>query len=280
MPKQTKKKKAAPKAKQALAGTFLSKVSSKVQSRAMSGVIYGPPGVGKTSLAAHFPNPLFLIDAHEQGIHDLKNAGLLDADIPVLPDATSWEDLLEMLVELSNMDHDFDTLVIDSLTGMERLCYQHVCENEFNGDWSSKGFHSYMQGYEITRRRYWPTFLEHLDLVRGNDVNVLLLAHSEVRSHNDPEREAYDRYEPSLHRKQWDCTHRWAEFVLFANFHIDLEQIGTKKKARGGQDRYLHTENSAAYIAKNRLGLPTIIEMGTSGKEAFELLNAELPNPL
>jgi len=277
MPKQVKKKAAHTKAS---GGTYLSQISSAVEERAMAGVLYGPPGVGKTTWGAQWPGALFLIDAQEQGIHDLKAARLLDKSLPVLPEADDWEGLLAMLTELASSDHEYDTLVIDSLTGMERLCYRHVCETEFNNDWSPKGFFSYMQGFEVSSRRYWPTFLEHLDMVRANNVNVLLLAHSEIRRHDDPEREGYDRYEPSVHRKIWSSTHRWAEFVLFANFHVDLEGKGTKKKAKGGHDRFLHTENSAAYIAKNRLGLPAVISMGNSGAEAFKLFNNELPNPL
>ena len=59
--------------------------------------LYGPPGLGKTSVGCAFPAPLFLIDKQEDGINTLKNAGLVSQDIPVMPVAETWTELLEQL---------------------------------------------------------------------------------------------------------------------------------------------------------------------------------------
>ena len=61
-------------------------------------MIYGPSGVGKTSLAAAMPDVEFIHDERERGIHSLMEFGQVDSDnIRVRDPITSWEQLLEEL---------------------------------------------------------------------------------------------------------------------------------------------------------------------------------------
>jgi hypothetical protein len=57
--------------------------------------------------------------------------------------------------------------------------------------------------------------------------------------------------------------------VLFANFFVQIEQEGMRKKGKGGQLRYMYPVGCAAYEAKNRHGLLGDISMGSSGEEAY-----------
>jgi hypothetical protein len=235
-------------------------------------VVIGPPGVGKTSLGAAAPGAVFLIDNQEDGISTLKASRLVAANIPVLPPIGSWEDAQDALAALAEGDHNHRTLVIDTLGGFERLCHEFVCRTEFKGIWGEKGFSGYARGYEVSLPP-WREFLNRLDRLRSDrGMAIIALAHSLVRPFKNPEGEDYDRYIADMHHKTWSVTHKWADMVLFANYHVEVEKEGGRNKGKGGQLRFLNTEHHAAYDAKNRHGLPPAISMGDSGAEAWSNL--------
>lgn len=255
---------------------WLAEISVTATARPTAAVFYGPPGIGKTSLGAAVAGRVFLIDDQEDGINTLKGNGLVDSDIAVLPAASAWTDVLGMLEALRDGKHDHKAIVVDTLGGMERLCHIHVCDRDFKGDWGEKGFASYQKGFDVSLPE-WRLFLNALDALRNKQaMSVILLAHSLVRPFKNPTAEDYDRYIPDVHHKTWNLTHKWADMVIFLNYYVETAKEGGKHKGRGGQDRVMYTEYTAAFEAKNRHALPAEIEMGDSGKQSWTNLKAEL----
>lgn len=258
---------------------WLEEIKREAESKPTAMVIYGPPGIGKTSIAASAPSPVFLIDDQEDGINTLKSSKLIPGDVPVLPAAKTWEDVLGQLDALANGDHGFKYLCIDTLGGLERLCHEYVCNRDFNGDWGEKGFTSYAKGYEVSLPE-WRGMLNRLDRLRTDcSMGVIALAHSIVRPYKNPEGEDYDRFICDMHHKTWAVTHKWADMVLFANYYVEVDKGRSgreRAKGKGGQSRFFNTEHHAAFDAKNRHGLPAEIEMGDSGKEAWANLVSEI----
>lgn len=247
---------------------WLSEISTDVGNRPTAAVVYGPPGIGKTSIGAATPNPVFLIDDQEDGVSTLKASKLIAADLPVLPAVQTWEEVLEALTAL-DAEHGYKTLVIDTLGGLERLCHEFVCRTEFKGVWGEKGFSGYARGYEVSLP-HWREMLNKLDRLRQHrGIRILALAHSIVRPFKNPEGDDYDRYIADMHHKTWAVTHKWADMILFANYYVEIDDSGARTKGKGGQSRFFNTEYHAAYDAKNRHGLPPAIEMGASGTEAW-----------
>jgi len=243
----------------------------------MAAIAYGPPGVGKTSLGAAIPGCVFLIDDNEDGINTLKAGGLAKEGVPVMPPASAWQDVLGSLDALATGKHDHKCLVLDTLGGMERLCHEYICQTQFKGDWGEKGFSSYARGYEVALPE-WRLFLNALDKCRVRGMSILALTHSIVKPYKNPEGEDYDRFTPDMHHKTWGLTHRWADMVLFLNYYVETvkERGDHKAKGRGGQQRTMYTEYHAAYEAKNRSGLPTEIDMGNNGNDAWNNLRTAL----
>ncbi len=257
--------KAPPVAPPAPAKDWLAELQTDAKPRKVAMTAFGPPGIGKTEFGAALPNPVFLIDDKEDGVNTLKSSGLIDAGIPVFPAATNWTDALAMVAAV--VDSSYDSLVIDTIGGMERLCHHYVCNRDFKGKWA-EGFLAYAKGYE-TALPEWLELLNGLDRVRDAGKRVLLLAHSQVKPYKNPLGEDYDRFTPAVHPKTWNLTHRWSDVVLFLNYHIEVDESGTRAKGKGGQARNMHTEYCAAFEAKNRHRLPAVISMGNSGKEAW-----------
>lgn len=253
---------------------WLAEIQRDAKPKPTAMVAYGPPGIGKTSFGCAAPSPIFLIDSQEDGIGTLKASHLVAADIPVLPPCNSWEDVLEALTALAQGEHKFKTLVIDTLGGLERLLHEHVCREQYKGEWGEKGFTSYARGYEVSLPP-WRDFLNKLDRLRSDrNMSVIALAHSHVRPFKNPEGEDFDRYSVDMHAKTWAVTHKWSDMILFANYYIQAEKERgqSRAKGKGGQLRFFNTEHHAAYDAKNRHALPAEIPMGDSGAEAWNNL--------
>ncbi len=236
--------------------------------------LYSQEGWGKTSFAAQFPAPIFLMAAQETGLLTLIDNSLL-GPTPHLPPCNSWVDLKAMIRALIDQEHGYKTLVIDTLNGVERLCHEYVCEKDFNGDWGEKGFLGFHKGFEISLGE-WRDFLDLLDQLRlKRGVRPLLLIHSKVTTFKNPEGPDFDKYQPEMHAKTWALTHKWLDMVLFGQFQTMLldetmKKSGSKTKALNTElSRVLNCEHRASYDAKNRLGLPAQIELGNSPAEAF-----------
>ena len=113
-------------------------------------LIHGPEGIGKTSLAAKFPAPIFLQceDGCPSGLK-LATFGLL----------SSYDEVRDALAALGSEPHEFQTVVVDSLDKLEGLIWSAVCES--NG-WPSIEAPGYGKGY-VVADRWWRDFLAALD---------------------------------------------------------------------------------------------------------------------
>lgn len=253
----------------------LSAISTKGNKLPNRYLLHAREGWGKTSFAAQTPSPIFLEILGETGLETLIDAGRLP-ETPHFPEVKTWPELLGNLEALTNEEHGYKTLVIDTLNGVERLCHEHVCRRDFNNDWKDSGFTGYMRGYEVSLAD-WRELLVALDRLRDTKrMGIMALVHTKVKPFKNPIGADYDRFAPDMHDKTWSLSHKWADCVLFGNFEIVMTAVtenrktgASRGKAIGGKIRMMYTENDAAYDAKNRLGLPAEIEMGNSANEAW-----------
>lgn len=238
-------------------------------------ILHGVEGWGKSSLGAKFPKPVFIQSKGETGLETLIDARQLPAT-PHFDESHDWETIMAILDALTVDAHDYKTLVVDTLNGLERLCHEYVCARDFGNEWGDKGFASYQKGPEVSLGE-WRLLLSNLDRLRiDRKMTIVGLCHTKVQKFNNPEGADFDRYQPDVDKRTWSLTAKWADVVLFGNFESSVVAIKENKKSGeqkgkgvGGQQRMLYTERHAAYDAKNRLGLPTEIEMGASADEAW-----------
>jgi hypothetical protein len=207
-------------------------------------VIYGPGGVGKTTWAAKSPAPLLLPTEDGQGV----------LDIPALPRATSYTDHVHAaLMAVLNDEHNFRTLIVDSLDHLEPLIWADTCK--LGGKASIEDF-GYGKGY-VEALGFWRQFYGLLDAIRERrGMAVILIAHHEVKAYQDPSQEGYDRYQIKLHKGAAALAQEWADAVLFATYRVHAVEVGGKTKGMGTGERVLLTEERPSHVAKNRWGLP------------------------
>lgn len=234
---------------------------------------YGPPGVGKTSMWAHMDECGFIIDSKEEGIKYLYKTGQCPkpAWLRVVNEFDEADNsLMDTLAQIANKEHPIKNLVIDSMTGMQNICFAYHCAKYFNNDWTNEGFFSYMKGPKNAAATDWPRLLDAIDEVRRAGHNVAFIGHSQTKDVNNPGGADYAQFMPVVDKEIWAQTNRWAKAIFFHNYDITLEMKGKKAKASGGEDRQLYTTPQAAYVAKNLWGLEPIINLGGTPKEAFD----------
>lgn len=223
-------------------------ITRGVIQKAKKVVVYGPEGIGKSTFASRFPEPVF-IDTE---------GSTSSMDVARLPRPTSWEMLLQEVDYIKNNPHICGTLVIDTIDWAEQLCIEFICAKHQKDGIESFG---YGNGYVYTKEEFG-RFLNRLEDVIENSVNVVLTAHAQMRKFEQPdEMGAYDRYELKLGKKTSSQTaplvKEWSDMLLFANYKtysIAVDDKGKKHKAQGGK-RVMYTSHHPCWDAKNRYGL-------------------------
>jgi len=234
-------------------------------------IVNAVEGWGKTTLGAFAPDPAILMADGETGYVTLRGAGLVpDVDCTEIQD---WAALLALLDAWATNGCDYKTIVLDALAGFEKLCHTAVCQRDFNGDWTEKGFLSYHKGYDLSVND-WLLMLARLDRVRAKTgTTVLLLSHSTVKQFKNPLGPDYDKFVACCHDKTWNATAKWADAVLFGTFYQTVEVDKTKRaRGIGGNDRILYTTNRDAWTAKNRYAMPEVIDMPAKAEAMWSTL--------
>lgn len=228
------------------------KLTEGPQPRAQRLLIYGPEGIGKTTMASQMPNPVF-VDVEDGSGH------LYVRRMPVPP---SWDVLMDECRSIAESPEDCMTIVVDSADAAERLCWQKVCQRAKKDSIEAWG---YGKGYVVAAEEY-RKLLEVLDTCIAAGVNVVLIAHSQMRKFERPdEAGAYDRFEVKLNKHVAAMTKEWADAVLFLDYEtfVSVDEQG-KGKATGGK-RIIRTSHNVSWDAKNRWGLPDRLELNDGG---------------
>lgn len=216
----------------------------------------------------------------ETGLHALIDSGQIVADIPNI-EVPTWPNLIGLVDELRTSKHGRESLVLDVSNGFEKLANGFVCERDYAGDMTGKGFMNYQVGYRTVAMGEWKLLLMALDRLRiERKMWILLLAHTGVGNHKNPTGDDYNRWVPAFDGKPaWEQTFAWADCVLLADYEVHTtmkdNQPTTKAKASGGDVRFLRANWQAGFDAKNRYGIEDDIPMGSNGKEAWNnIVNA------
>lgn len=213
--------------------------------------IYGTHGIGKSTLASQFPNPIFI--STEDGIDSL--------DVTSFPRAKHINDVVDSIKTLLKEEHEFKTVVLDSVDWLiEPLIVEDVEKSH-----DAKEL-AYGKGQMLVAESF-REILQGLDaLRRKRDMNVVLLAHANVVKFESPMTEPYDRYQPKIPNRCNALLQEWVDVLGFAAFKVVIKKSEAgfnKEVARGVTtgERLFHLVENPAFVAKNRYSCPDNIEL-------------------
>jgi hypothetical protein len=214
--------------------------------------MYGPGGIGKTTLAAQLPGPVAFFDIDE-------SLGKLNIDAQTVQ-ASTWADLRAALQQ-DGWD-SVCSIIIDTATKAEEMAIAHTLENTLQDGKRSTSVegYGYGKGYGYVFDTFLP-LLGDLDRHCRAGRNVVLICHDCTSTVPNPAGEDWLRYEPRLQSPASGKAsirlrvREWADHVLFIGYDVDVSKDG---KGRGAGTRTLYTAELPHCMAKSRTCQDTI----------------------
>jgi len=199
-------------------------------------IVYGQPGVGKTSFAASAGAILL----------DCENGAGVVPNLTRTPYLHSWPQMRKWLAELAESAPDgLPAVAVDTIDWMVQRIVEHVVldlDDKSPSDITNTlgtAHGGYFKAREIVQNIVYRDLLPMLNAIAGQGVAIILLAHAANARMTTPEGFDLRLAAPDLIE--------WADAVLYA--------------ARDGEKRILKTEGSNVILAKNRYSLPAELSL-------------------
>jgi len=221
-------------------------------------LLYGPGGIGKTTLASQLPGAVAFFDLDE-------SLGRLGIDAPVIA-ANTWAELRTALQ--ADGWGGIKSIVIDTGTRAEELAVEHTLANTLQDGkraGSVEGY-GYGKGYGYVFDTFLP-LLADLDRHSRAGRNVVIICHDCTSTVPNPAGEDWLRYEPRLQSPNSGKAsirlrvREWADHVLFVGYDVS---VGKDGKGRGAGTRTMYTSELPHCMAKSRTTQDPIV-VGTDG---------------
>lgn len=229
--------------------SVLSTISKPKQS-ALIATIFGEAGMGKTSLAATFPKPIFI--RAEDGMQSIDESVRPDA-FPVL---NKVDELWEQLGALINEKHDYKTVVIDSVTRLERMFIDYIVDNDPKKPKSiNQALGGYGAGLSAVAGMH-QRVRKAAELLRQKGINTIFIGHADVETLELPDEDPYSKYSLRLGKRSIAPYVDDVDLVGYIKLEtFVMGEDGQRKKAMSDGTRILVTHAVAANVSKNRFGI-------------------------
>lgn len=214
-------------------------------------LVHGEPGVGKSTFAKSLEKSIFV---------GTENTDELDcARADKIESVAQFKDQLDWL---QKEKHDFKTLVVDAIDGIEQLMIQEIINSDSSAKKKSiNSVHGgYGAGYSILEKEMIDVreMMQKLRDTRG--MNICVISHTEKKTTVDPiVGDSYDEYKLALEKKTESVWVDWASAVLMMCNVV--EKKTDEKFAFGKGDKVIYTQRRPGILAKNRFDLPVEMAM-------------------
>ena len=217
--------------------TLLDNIITQAAPSAPKGIIYGSPGVGKTTFGATATDSL-IIDC-ENG------AGAIQCNRT--PYLSTWEEIFRWLMVIERDRHPYKVIAIDSVDWLLRRIEEHVsgCSGKIDST-LNRSHGGYGNGKQVMKNYVYQILLPILDRIVGRGIAVLLLAHAKRTEVTDVDGITVEKTTPEVPDGYLNVMVEWSDFVCLARMDAESK-------------RHLTTRETPRALAKNRYSMPEII---------------------
>lgn len=230
-------------------------IQKGAQRKARKVVLYGPPKLGKSTLAGATKDAL-MIPTEDRVAH-------INCDkTPVVTHYTQMQEVFNFLL---NDNHPYKRVIVDSIDWLEPLIWGYLCEKN---NWKSitddhNKETAFSKGLKYHAVRAWKDFLYNCDVLRESGMDVILISHAQTIKINPPDSDEYDKWVMKIDKSSLAVVEEWADIIAFYNKEIFVSKSGNALNAKGKavttNNRILHLSGeSAAMISGNSFGLPDV----------------------
>ena len=181
-------------------------------SRDLSGYItfiYGPPKVGKTTLATQMPGALLL--AFERGYNAIP--GIIAQDV------NTWGEMKQIFRELKKpeVQEVYKTIIVDTVDIAADLCQKYICnqlgiDNMGDGGWGTNSWSKYKKEFE--------------DVFRGLTMMgyaVVFISHSKTGTDKDQTGKEFGYTKPTTQSSALQIIENMADIYCFARMYLGAD---------------------------------------------------------
>lgn len=225
---------------------------AKIKDEAPRITLYGKPGIGKSTLAAQFPSPLFIL-TEKNGVTGVDST----------PIVTEFRTLWDDLTELSQIESiPYKTIIIDSVTKLDVLITNHILKDEKKGATlatAGGGYGAGMMRSESIHR----AFKGLLDGFQSKGITIIYICHLTTVKFKSPDTDDYDTYNIEMACNRARSVYLDdVDFVGFCKLNSFVSEDSKSKRSKVvSGSRVIITNSSDTHISKNRFGIPGEIPM-------------------
>jgi len=226
----------------------------------------GQGGIGKTSLAASFPCPVWI---------PIENPGqTLEGrdDIAMFPLVKNpFMDLMQIFDALLQEDHKFQTVVIDSITQLHTMFEKYVVESDPKKPKSiNQADGGYGAGHKAVASLHGWVRMRCEELLEKKGMNIVFLAHADTETVNLPDQDPFQRYTIRMNDKSVSHYSDNVDLVGFIKLGMFTKGDADKtQKAFADGTRIITCYPTPSHISKNRFGIEKDI-IFTKGQNPFK----------
>lgn len=236
--------------------------------------IAGDAGTGKTSLAATFPKPIVI--RAEDGMQAIPANQRPDA-FPLLKDeAELWPQMLALLQE----EHDYKTLIIDSVSACETLFVKSVMESDGRAKSINQALGGYGNGASAVAALHQRLRKGAGLLNERRDMAVIFIAHADLEAVRPPDQEDYTRFSLRMMGKSLPPYVDDVDMVAFVRLVSALRgDEGERKRVVSNGAREVICHATAASVAKNRYGITEPLDFNPGVNPFAEVFGLKKAQP-
>ena len=225
-------------------------------------------GLGKTTLAAMFPNPVFI--RTEDGTQSIVGSNSFLFDL-----AQDTDTIFDQISALVEQEHNFKTLVVDSITQLNTMIEAEVIASDPKNPRSlNQALGGYGAGHSAVAERHREFRQACGYLSKAKNMHIVFIAHADSETVDFPDSDPYSRYTIRMNKKSVGHYSDNVDCVGFVKLKRFLKGDAENRKAISDGTRIITCYPTPNHISKNRFGITEDLVFDLSGNPFEQYLGA------